>query len=129
MLDLAPEQGWRRIDLLSKMTVPVQELSLTVVMDDGSSPEVAPPDDLNVILAKLRMLLHTPERGAWFSARITINAPATIDFHYNYDFEPRWNPPIDPACYVEDLEMFPRDRHTTPEWLLDRIAEAGKEPH
>src|SRR4051812_36596572 len=83
LLDLVPEEGWRRIDLVSAMTVPVQDLGLTVIMEDGSTPEITPPHELNVVLAKLRMLLYEPGRGAWFSARISIDPPGQIFYNYN----------------------------------------------
>ncbi|MDA3646475.1 hypothetical protein LZ318_04490 [Saccharopolyspora indica] len=129
MVDLAPEEGWLRIDLMSKMTVPVQDLSFTVIMEDGSSPEVTPTDEFNVILAKLRTAMYQPDPGAWFSARVMISPPAKVNYHFNYEFEPEWDPPIEAGCYVEDLEMFPRDPLAMPVWLKDRVHEAGKEKH
>lgn len=127
LLDLVPGEGWRRIDLVSKMIVPVQDLALTVLMDDGSTPEVTPPDELNVILAGIRMVDYEPSRGAWFSARFSIDPPARIQYHYNHDHEPNWNPPIDASHYIEDLKRFPRDPDTMPEWLEDKIDEANEE--
>src|SRR5436309_2950589 len=88
LLDLVPEQGWRRIDLFGAMTVAVRNIRLTVIMNDGSQPDVAPPPEITQVLAKLRALLYDPEKGTWFSARIAVDPPGSISYSYNYDFEP-----------------------------------------
>lgn len=126
LLDLAP-QGWRRIDLVSAMTVPVQDLGLTVIMPDGTEPPVVPPRDLNVVLAKLRMLCYQPGRGTWFSARVSIDPPGRIFYNYNMDYEPVLTEPMDAEHYAADLEMFPRDPAHMPEWLTKKLAAAGGE--
>lgn len=125
LLDLVPEEGWRRIDLVSTMTVPVQDLGLTVIMDDGSTPDITPPKELNVILAKLRTLLYEPGRGTWFSARISMNPPGRIFYNYNLDYEPVLTEPMAPEHYAEDLKMFPRDEEHMPGWLRAKLAVAG----
>ncbi|MDX3190907.1 hypothetical protein PV458_21060 [Streptomyces sp. MN03-5084-2B] len=127
LLNLAPEEGWRRIDLVSAMTVPVQDLGLTVIMADGSRPEIQPPNELNVVLAKLRMLTYQPGRGAWFSARVSMNPPGSIFYNYNYDYEPRLTPPMKPEDYAEDLKMFPREPEHIPDWLREKLAAANGE--
>ncbi|OXM48392.1 hypothetical protein CFP71_33265 [Amycolatopsis thailandensis] len=124
LLNLVPVEGWRRIDLVSAMTVPAQDLGLTVIMDDGSRPEIAPPHELNVILAKLRTLLYQRGRGTWFSARISMNPPGAIFYNYNNDYEPVLTPPMEPEHYVEDLKMFPRDPDHIPAWLGEKLAAA-----
>ncbi|MBE1495535.1 hypothetical protein H4696_002635 [Amycolatopsis lexingtonensis] len=126
LLDLVPEEGWRRIDLVSSMTVPVQDLGLTVIMDDGSRPEIRPPHELNVVLAKLRTLTYRPGRGAWFSARVSMNPPGAIFYNYNYDHEPRLTPPMTAADYAEDLKVFPREPEHIPAWLREKLA-SGEE--
>jgi hypothetical protein len=130
LVDLVGETGWQRIDLISRMTVPVQDLSLTVLANDGSTTEAAPPVELNVLLAKLRVALYQrdPERGAWFSARFVIDAPGTFYRTYNRDYEPDWKPAIEDSSYVEDLRMFPRALEYTPEWLLDKLPEWKDRP-
>ncbi len=127
LLNLVPEQGWRRIDLFGSMTVPVQELALTVIMDDGSRPEIRPPHELNVVLAKLRALMYEPGRGAWFSARISMNPPGAIFYNCNFDHEPRLTPPISGENYAEDLKIFPREPEHIPDWLQERLAPASGE--
>jgi hypothetical protein len=129
LLDLVPDQGWRRIDLVSVMTVPVQDLGLTVIMNDGSKPDVTPPKELNLVLARLRTLVYEPGRGTWFSARVSMDPPGRIFYNYNMDHEPTLLGPIGAEHYAEDLTMFPRDEEHMPDWLSARLAEvnAGEE--
>jgi hypothetical protein len=126
LLDLAPEQGWRRIDLVSSMTVPAQDLGLTVIMNDGSTPTINPPVELNRTLAKIRTMMYQPGKGTWFSARFSIDPPASIHYNYNFDHEPVLTPPMEPAHYAEDLKMFPRDADHIPAWLARKLEAAGK---
>ncbi|GAB2687374.1 hypothetical protein [Nocardia thraciensis] len=123
IVDIVGDRGWRRVDLVSRMTVPVQELVLTMFRDDGSTVAVAAPVELNRPLARLRVALYRvdPARGAWLSARFTIESSGTFFRSYNQDYEPDWNPPLADSDYVADLEMFPRELEYTPEWLLDKL--------
>ncbi len=127
LLDLVPDEGWRRIDLVSVMTVPVQDLGLTVIMDDGTKPKIVPPKELNVILAKLRMLCYEPGRGTWFSARISMDPPGRIFYNYNTEHEPTLLGALEPEHYVEDLKMFPRDPQHMPAWLNAKLAATSKQ--
>lgn len=130
LVDLVGESGWRRIDLISRMTVPVQDLALTVLRDDGSTLEIAPPVDLNRPLARLRVAQYRrdPERGAWFSARFTLESSGAFFRSYNRDYEPEWNPAIEDSSYAEDLKLFARELEHTPEWLLDKLPEWKDRP-
>lgn len=127
LLDLPPSDDWRRINLFCKATVSVQELGLTVIMNDGFTPAVEPPPDLGSIMAKIRSSTYDPERGAWFSARVWLDPPTSIRLSYNFDHEPQWDPPIDDSNYVNDLKQFPRAPHRTPEWLQRKLNSAGSE--
>jgi hypothetical protein len=125
LLDLVPEEGWRRVDLFSAMAGTARELVLTVIMNDGTRPEIQPPPQLNEILAELRTLLYEPGRGAWLSARISMNPPGAIFYNYNFDHEPGLTPPMTPAAYAEELKAFPREPEHVPGWLGDRVATAN----
>jgi len=126
LLDAAPD-GWRRIDLVVKMNVAVQDLALTVYLADGSTPEVVPAGDLTRAFAELRQLLHQPGRGTWFSARLSMNPPGSLNVSYNLDHDPKWFPPIPASYWVRDLEVFPRDEGFIPDWLREKIEEARHE--
>lgn len=126
LLDVVPD-GWRRVDLMVKMNVAVQDLALTVYLSDGSTPEVVPPDSLAAAFAELRQLLYQPGRGTWFAARLSMNPPGRMDISYNLDHDPKWFPSIPASYWVRDLEVFPRDEGFIPDWLREKIEEARHE--
>ena len=124
LLDVAPPD-FRRIDVLVKMTVAVQDTELAVYLQDGSTPEVLPPAGLNAAFAELRQLLYRPDRGTWFSARCVVNAPSRIDINYNLDHDPLFLPPVPVADFARDLQTFPRHDDFVPSWLRERVVEAA----
>jgi len=126
LLDAVPD-GWRRVDLMVKMSVAVQDLALTVYLADGSTREVVPPDSLLPEFVELRRSIYRPGRGAWFSARLSIDPPGSVRITYNLDHDPGWVPPIPAAHWARDLEMFPRDERFVPDWLRVKIEEARHE--
>ncbi|MEU4742639.1 hypothetical protein AB0G02_19550 [Actinosynnema sp. NPDC023658] len=128
LLDAAPE-GFRRIDVLVRMTVAVQDATLKVYMPDGSTPEVMPPEGLNAAFQEMRQVLYQPGRGTWFSARCVVNAPVRIDITYNFDHDPRFDPPVPAADFARDLQVFPRDEAFVPDWLRAELVEAGAGPN
>ena len=60
LLDAAPD-GFRRIDLLVRMTVAVQDATLKVYMPDRGTPEVMPPEGLNAAFQELDRRLGPAE--------------------------------------------------------------------
>ncbi|WP_063746995.1 hypothetical protein [Saccharothrix sp. NRRL B-16314] len=127
LLDAAPD-GFRRIDLLVRMTVAVQDATLKVYMPDRGTPEVVPPEGLIAAFQELRQVLYQPGRGTWFSARCVVNAPARIDVTYNVDHDPGFDPPVPAADFARDLQVFPRDEAYLPDWLRAKLVEASTGP-
>ncbi|MBE1576121.1 hypothetical protein ACFORH_03775 [Amycolatopsis roodepoortensis] len=123
LLDAAPE-GWRRIDLMCLANIDVHDLSLTVLLEDGSNPAVLIPDEVRQTLVRLRERMYEPDRGAWFSARVILDPPGSIYVKYNYDWDPLWNPSIATEGWARDLEAFPRAEAHIPDWLKTKLAEA-----
>jgi hypothetical protein len=124
LLAAAP-QGWRRIDLVARIAEGVQDFGLTVIMNDLSYAEVDPPAQAAQALLELRRLMYDQERGAWFSARYMMNPPGEFQIFYNYDFDPRWEPPIPPLVFKRDLETYPRPADKVPDWLRRVVEQAG----
>lgn len=127
LLDVAPDD-FRRIDLLVRMTVAVQDATLKVYMPDRGTPEAMPPEGLIAAFQELRQVLYQPGRGTWFSARCVVNAPARIDITYNFDHDPRFDPPVPAADFARDLEAFPRDEAFVPDWLRAKLVEVNAGP-
>ncbi|GAA2664272.1 MULTISPECIES: hypothetical protein [Actinosynnema] len=134
LLGVAPE-GFLRVDLVVRISVAARDLTATAYLPDGRSLGLAVPEGLADAFAELRQLTHVPGRGAWFSARCAVTAPASIDVGYNFDHDPRWDPEVPAAHFARDLEAFPRAEAYLPDWLRDRVASArdaqshGAQPH
>jgi len=71
--------------------------------------------------AELRRLMYRPDRGTWFSARLTVSHQGDYRSDYDYDTRPAFDPPASPELFVRDLEAFPRDASRVPSWLADEL--------
>ncbi|MFB7721496.1 hypothetical protein [Nocardia sp. NPDC056100] len=131
LLDIAPESGWRRVELRAAVTVLGYQLRLAIIMDDGSTyvPESSAidPDALSRIdgaLPELRRVMYRPGRGTWFSMRLCLNSPESYAVAYNFHHDPEWHPPLPPEAYLRDFEQFPRDPFHIPLWQRERLEQA-----
>ncbi|MDT7727891.1 MAG: hypothetical protein QOI21_4467 [Actinomycetota bacterium] len=122
VLQGAPK-GWRRIDVKVTMATMVDDIALTVIMSDGSSPPPEPPPDIKAELVALRQGMYQPGRGTWLSLRLILDPPGSYVVHYNFDYDPLWDPPVPPVVYQRDLEAFPRDTEHLPAWYPARMQE------
>lgn len=68
--------------------------------------------------ARLRRLMYRGDRGAWFSARLTVTDQGDYRSDYDFDNEPRFDPPVAPELFVKDLQEFPRDPSRVPAWVV-----------
>lgn len=124
LVEVSPD-GWARIDLRVRMTVPVSEVALTVVMEDGGTAEAEPPRDLWEIAAELRSMMYRRDEGTWFAMRFTVSPPAEYWASFNGEFDPEWSPPITAEDWRHDLSVFPRTAEHVPRWLRDRLDAGG----
>jgi hypothetical protein len=127
LIDLAPPD-WDLIDLRASVTVDTQQLRLTALLKDGREAAVSGlPEDVHrriiETLAELRQHLYDPEKGAWFSMRLSAK-PDSYSVAYDFHHDPPWDPPLDPEMYLRDFEAFPRDLIHRPRWLLAKLREA-----
>ncbi|MBG6099436.1 agglutinin cell wall attachment protein [Nocardioides luteus] len=89
-----------------------------------------PPDVVVPSIDELRRVMYRPGRGAWFSGRWTITnidgngEKISANASFNRDDEPVWRRTVHPELYALDLEAFPRDEESTPDWLRQKVAEA-----
>ena len=67
--------------------------------------------------AELRRLMYRPGAGTWFAARLTVSEQGDYRSDYDFDNEPRFDPPVAPEAYVKDLQAFPRDASRVPDWV------------
>ncbi|SDM34119.1 TNT domain-containing protein [Allokutzneria albata] len=116
LLEAVPA-GWRRLDLITKIVLGAQSSALTVIMQDGSSAQFAPPPGATRAMAELRHVMYRPELGAWLSVRYVVNPPGEFRVFYNYEHDPLWTPPVPPGVYAQDLTTYPRPEERVPDWL------------
>lgn len=127
LLEVAPP-GWRRLDLICRSCATVQDMALTAVAEDGETWPLHPPDALFAAMAEVRRLTYRPGKGAWFSARFTVEPPARCSLVYNYEHDPRWDPPLPRTALERDLTEYPRVNERVPDWLIAAIEDVAEEP-
>jgi hypothetical protein len=123
LLNVAPP-GWRRLDLVAKVSVAAQDYDLGVLMPDNSQVVAEVPEDAIAAILELRRLMFQPERGTWFSMRFMMDPPTAYHAFYNFDHDPQWDPPLPPEVFRRDLEAFPRPADAVPAWLRGLVAQA-----
>ena len=74
-------------------------------------------EDFAGLFADLRRLMYRPGEGTWFSARLTVSDQGDYRCDYDFDNEPRFDPPATPELYLKDLQAFPRDASRIPAWV------------
>jgi hypothetical protein len=80
---------------------------------DGGITRIEPDADR---FHDLREAMATPERGAWFSAKLVVEPGGRHRFTFNYDDEPPWEVPPSPHAYLDDLAAHPRPAGDVPAW-------------
>ncbi|RLK53554.1 TNT domain-containing protein [Actinokineospora cianjurensis] len=120
LLAAVPPQ-WRRLDLVATVAASVQEYGLVVHLADGTAVAQEPPAEVADAFVALREVTYTRESGAWFTARFVMNPPTEYHVFYNYQQEPRWDPPVPAEVFARDLERFPRVDDQVPNWLRRRL--------
>lgn len=82
-------------------------------------PDTPPVERAHRKFVQLRQKMYAlaPEKGAWYSARMEINADGDFTMDYNYDEKPNFEIQPDPVEYRIDLEKFPREKSSVPNWL------------
>lgn len=79
----------------------------------------------------LREVMYIPEKGTWFTARLSVESNGRHHFDFDWDNKPRWPAHVDAAGdFVEgdhpgtsdlraDLVRFPRSQEHLPSWFID----------
>jgi hypothetical protein len=125
MIEAAPPD-WVRLAMHYRQAATTGQSKSTVTKSDGSTTWLhGLPTDMDEAFWELRGALYQEGKGAWYSAEAVVTRDGRITIDVDYDSEPQWFRPVVPLTYVEDLEMFPRDLEHQPEWLREKIREAG----
>ncbi|MEV0678978.1 hypothetical protein AB0I60_20915 [Actinosynnema sp. NPDC050436] len=114
----AAPAGWSELALSVTATVSAYDFAVSVVDERGADPgTVVLSPVVTDAFQELRGVLYEEGRGTWFSARVVLRRGAAPQVSFNYDEDPQWWPPLHPAAFVRDLEVFPRDAEHVPPWL------------
>lgn len=111
-----PGQEWRSCVFQYRSTVSMAESVLTVTDNAGSSQVVESSIGMILAFKRLRELMASQGRGAWFSAVLTATAEGKCTFDFNYDARPDWTVNPSAESYIADLEKFPRPAELVPDW-------------
>lgn len=120
LMDSAPE-GWRRIDMTARAASTLEEISLAVVMPEGGPAQMEPPPDVSPLLYELRAKKYMRGRGSWLSLRLVIEPDGAYRVLYNFDSDPRWDPPVETEVFDHDFETFPREEEWVPAWYWEGL--------
>jgi hypothetical protein len=101
------------------------DISLSETMKDGSPATHHLGTRGARSCMALREMMYRPGKGAWYSARFTIDAQQACEVQYDYD-----SVPVDSDFgetledirdeLIEDQKLFPRDQENLPEWHPSR---------
>jgi len=121
----AAPPGWRRLTLVFRATVGIDSASLEMVCMDGTVRRLVPPGRAVRHMDELRAATYREDRGAWFTARLEVERSGRFNVEFDYENEPDFNPPLTASAYLLDLARFPRSEEHTPDWLKNKLREAG----
>ncbi|ETA66303.1 glycohydrolase toxin TNT-related protein [Haloechinothrix halophila] len=126
LLRTAP-RDWQRITAHYRTVGRYHELEGEVTLADGSQQEWVATQDIATLFNRLRAGMYREERGTWFNAHYSLDAPASYNLEYDRE-EPRWRQLPPPQAYADELRMFPRMEENIPDWLMERLSGVGPEP-
>lgn len=120
MEEAAGGRDWVRMVLEYRALIDHAEGTLTAVSPEGEY-ELPLPSALRGEMALLRSVTYSPQRGAWFTAVLTVERGAGWHITYDRDGEPAFSVPPLAQSYVLDLRHHPRDCGRVPPWLVERL--------
>ncbi|AUS79654.1 hypothetical protein C1701_16320 [Actinoalloteichus sp. AHMU CJ021] len=118
---LAP--GWSSVQVLCRAAGQHAEWEVWVVMPDGTSHRVPPPEGLPPLLDRVRTTMYQPGTGTWVSGVLVLDQKAgSFEQRWEFDREPRWAIRPPPSVWLEELRRHPRDDERLPSWWRDHLA-------
>ncbi|MEU6128572.1 hypothetical protein ABZ805_05285 [Saccharopolyspora sp. NPDC047091] len=78
------------------------------------------------LLRRLRVGMHRPRLGAWFSTFSRLSPPDEFEIVHDRDNAPQWQdePPL--RAYTDEQATFPRDESNVPAWFADELRAADE---
>lgn len=124
LVDVAPED-WTHLRYAALLVGDRRRDRLTATTPEGPVDLQGAPADVRAAVEELKQLMWTPERGTWLELEFTADrAAGQLSPGFNYNLEPAGEP-LAAEDYAEELRRFPRPSEPLPEWLAQRVADAG----
>lgn len=130
LLQNAPED-WQEITVEYRATGEYRDLLGEITSQDGASRAWDPPNELQSIFERLREGMYRPDVGTWLSALYVVERPSSYRIDINFDSEPRWQRPLPPAAYLDELQRYPRTEENIPDWMraiIDGATQRNEQP-
>ncbi|MFL6123142.1 TNT domain-containing protein [Actinophytocola sp.] len=103
---------------------------------DGQLREWEPPRELAEYYRRLRAGMYREGAGTWSAASTVVEWPIKLSVNYLFPEDPRWQQAPGRYDVLDELEMYPRDPASVPDWMktvlpaAERVAEvAGRFRH
>jgi hypothetical protein len=125
--NLPIEDGWKKIEIKCNTIRLYTEVEANYIINNGEEisfnpyykGHVAKEDDIanNFMELRKRMYELSPQQGAWFYCKITVEPSGRFETDFNYDNKPNfsYNPTL--KKWEDDIKTFPRQKDLIPEWL------------
>jgi hypothetical protein len=80
-------------------------------------------DDITLLIKKLREEMYklAPNKGAWYTAYITILKSGQYQTNFDYDSKPEFKYEPSKDKFIDDSIAFPREENFIPNWLKEII--------
>lgn len=127
LLATAPA-GWGRIEVVVRATVLMYDFEAKARLANGAVAPIELSSDFVQGCQELRQEMYEPGRGTWFSMRVALDSQLGRQVDFNFDLDPLWEVPPEPASYTRDVETFPRDEEHMPDWLRAAVELGQAEP-
>ncbi|HEU5156892.1 MAG TPA: glycohydrolase toxin TNT-related protein [Streptosporangiaceae bacterium] len=110
--------GWQECLVVHGALGAHAETTVRIERLNGPPTDVAGPEVLGELFARLRTGMYRPGVGTWFSARYRLTHPVDYRIEYDNTGRPAWAAPPPPEAYADELRTFPRAPEHIPDWLL-----------
>jgi hypothetical protein len=127
ILDNVPVENWNKVVVQTSILTTYIESTTTYYIDEikGKSfdpdypdaPEEKKNDALFVGLRE-EMYRLSSGKGASYNVELVVSEDGEFKIEYDYDNKPNFEMEVDDTEYVLDNQEFPRDKESTPDWLM-----------
>jgi hypothetical protein len=109
--------GWQECLVTHHALGAHAETTVRIERLNGPPTDVAGPEVLGELLARLRTGMYRPGVGTWFSAQFRLTHPVDYRIEYDHTGRPDWSVPPPAEAYAAESRTFPRDPEHVPGWL------------